>query len=132
MKKTHQVSNGASRCSYPRVVTAVATAAALFLAPAPRLQASSHSDAPLIKLDPQANLTDVYAFIRQRPTGERVLVVEVSVRPFSEPGDGSMYDAFSPDAIYSVVLSNPATGAESQRFDFQFSPSMRSVETTRT
>ena len=25
--------------------------------------AASHSDAPLIKQDPQANLTDVYAFI---------------------------------------------------------------------
>ena len=43
------------------------------------VRASSHSDAPLIKLDPQANLTDVYAFIRQRPNGERALVVEVAV-----------------------------------------------------
>jgi hypothetical protein len=84
--------------------------------------ASSHSDAPLIKLDPQANLTDVYAFIRTRPTGERVLVVEVSVRPFCEPGDGVMYDAFSPDARYSIHLTHPVTGVETQRFDFQFSP----------
>lgn len=84
--------------------------------------ASSHSDAPLIKLDPQANLTDVYAFIRQRPSGERVLVMEVSVRPFSEPGDGGEYDAFSDDARYSIHVTNPATGAELQRYDFQFSP----------
>ena len=27
------------------------------------MQAASHSDAPLIKQDPQANLTDVYAFV---------------------------------------------------------------------
>ena len=27
------------------------------------LQAASHSDAPLIKQDPQANITDVYAFV---------------------------------------------------------------------
>lgn len=84
--------------------------------------ASSHSDAPLIKLDPQANLTDVYAFIRTRPSGERVLVMEVSVRPFSEPGDGVMYDAFSDDARYSIHVTNPATGAELQRYDFKFSP----------
>jgi hypothetical protein len=82
---------------------------------------SSHSDAPLIKLDPQANLTDVYAFIRNGYTGEKSLVVEVSVRPFSEPGDGVMYDAFSPDARYSIHIANPTTGEEVQRYDFQFS-----------
>ena len=85
-------------------------------------QASSHSDAPLIKLDPQANLTDVYAFIRHRPSGQKVLVVEVSVRPLSEPGDGVMYDVFSDDARYSIHIANPATGAEVQRYDFRFSP----------
>ncbi len=96
--------------------------AAACLTPITQIQASSHSDAPLIKLDPQANLTDVYAFIRQRPTGERALVVEVAVRPFSEPGDGVMYDSFSPDALYSIHIANPTTGEEVQRYDFQFSP----------
>ncbi len=90
-------------------------------APLKTARASSHSDAPLIKLDPQTNLTDVYAFIRQRPTGDRALVVEVAVRPFSEPGDGLMYEAFSPDALYSIHIANPNTGAELQRYDFQFS-----------
>lgn len=85
-------------------------------------KASSHSDAPLIKLDPQANLTDVYAFIRNRPTGEKVLVVEVSVRPFSEPGDGGSYEAFSDDALYSIHIADPNTGAQLQRYDFKFSP----------
>ncbi len=85
-------------------------------------RASSHSDAPLIKLDPQANLTDVYAFRRNRPDGTPVLVVEVSVRPFSEPGDGVTYDSFSDDALYSIHIANPLTGAQVQRYDFKFSP----------
>lgn len=89
--------------------------------PVTTVRASSHSDAPLIKQDPQANLTDLYAFIRQRPTGERVLVVEVGVRPFSEPGDGLAYEAFSSDARYSIHITNPNTGAEVQRYDFKFS-----------
>lgn len=97
------------------VLTAAATLAG------PQAHASSHSDAPLIKQDPQANLTDVYAFIRQRPSGEKVLVVEVSVRPFSEPGDGVIYDRFADDAIYSIHIANPATGASLQRYDFRFS-----------
>ncbi|WP_309714222.1 DUF4331 domain-containing protein [Armatimonas sp.] len=92
-----------------------------FLVPQ-QAQASSHSDAPLSKLDPQTNLTDVYAFIRTRPGGERVLVCEVSVRPFSEPGDGVLYDAFASDARYSIHITNPTTGGEIQRYDFQFSP----------
>ncbi len=102
-----------------RWVGAVCALSAL-LAAAPSAVASSHSDAPLIKLDPQANLTDVYAFIRTRPGGEKVLVVEVNVRPFSEPGDGVMYEAFSPDALYSIHITDPTTGVESQRYDFQF------------
>ena len=97
-------------------------AGAASLLPLSSARASSHSDAPLIKLDPQTNLTDLYAFVRQRPSGERALVVEVLVHPFSEPGDGSMYDAFSSDALYSIHITDPNTGVEAQRYDFQFSP----------
>ena len=110
------------RFSFPTFLAGATIAAAAWLLVAPGAIASSHSDAPLIKLDPQANLTDVYAFIDQKPGGQKLLVVEVSVRPFSEPGDGVMYDAFSSDALYSVHLANPVTGEEVERYDFQFSP----------
>ncbi len=102
-------------------VTGALLAAATLLALPGGVQASSHSDAPLIKLDPQANLTDLYAFVRTRPTGERALVVEAHVHPFSEPGDGVMYEAFSSDALYSLHITDPVTGVELQRYDFQFS-----------
>ena len=105
-----------------KLVAGIALAATSLVALTPTSQASSHSDAPLIKLDPQANLTDVYAFVRTRASGERVLVVEVSVRPFSEPGDGGEYEAFSDDARYSIHIANPVSGADIQRYDFQFSP----------
>ncbi len=86
-------------------------------------QASSHSDAPLIKQDPQANLTDLYAFIGTKyndPT-VKVLNVLVSVRPFSEPGDGGIYERFADDARYSIHITDPVTGKETKRFDFNFS-----------
>jgi hypothetical protein len=62
----------------------------------PKPFASSHSDAPLIKLDPQANLTDVYAFVGEKYNSpfQIVLNVLVSVRPFSDPGDGVIYERF--------------------------------------
>ncbi len=80
--------------------------------------ASSHSDAPLIKQDPQANLTDVYAFIGAGNT----LNIVVDVRPFSEPGDGAIYDRFASDALYTINIANPATGALVLSYNFQFSP----------
>lgn len=88
--------------------------------------ASSHSDAPLIKQDPQANLTDVYAFIGEKYDSadgapQAVLNVIVSVRPFSDPGDGLIYERFADDALYSIHITNPTTGAETLRYDFQFS-----------
>ena len=118
-----------------RLLAGAAIAVSLCLSSTPSAQASSHSDAPLIKLDPQANLSDVYAFVRTRPSGERVLVVEVNVHPFMEPGDGLMFDAFSPDALYSIHIANPVTGAELQRYDFQFSavqPGAGSYKNTNT
>lgn len=85
--------------------------------------ASSHNDAPSIKLDPQANLTDVYAFIGTMygNPGVEVLNVVVNVRPFSEPGDGPHYERFDPAALYSIHITDPESGAETRRYDFRFS-----------
>jgi hypothetical protein len=89
----------------------------------PTALASNHSDAPLIKQDPQANLTDVYAFIGKRydDPSQKVLNVTMSFRPFSEPGDGAQYDRFADDARYSIHITDPKTGATKLRYDFIFS-----------
>ena len=110
-----------------RITTALALACLAGAAPSAVAENplfSSHSDAPQIKQDPQANLTDVYAFIGTRyddPT-EAVLNVVAHVRPFSEPGDGPHYDRFADDARYSIHITDPATGRETLRYDFRFSP----------
>jgi hypothetical protein len=104
----------------PRVA-AVLLALAPLAGPA---AAASHSDAPLIKQDPQANITDVFAFVGTKYTDPTVPVlnVVVQVRPFCEPGDGVIYDRFADDALYSINIADPATGAVKMRYDFQFSP----------
>jgi Domain of unknown function (DUF4331) len=91
---------------------------------APAVLASNHSDAPLIKQDPQANLTDVYAFIGTRYDNPsiKVLNVSMSFRPFSEPGDGAQYERFASDARYSIHITDPKTGVTRVRYDFAFSP----------
>jgi Domain of unknown function (DUF4331) len=90
----------------------------------PAALASNHSDAPLIKQDPQANLTDVYAFIGTRYDNPsiKVLNVSMSFRPFSEPGDGAIYERFASDARYSIHITDPETGVTRVRYDFAFSP----------
>lgn len=90
----------------------------------PTTHASSHSDAPLIKQDAQANLTDVYAFIGAKygAPDEQVLNVIVHVRPFSEPGDGPHHERFAPDALYSIHITDPTSGETTLRYDFRFSP----------
>ena len=86
--------------------------------------AASHSDAPLIKQDPQANITDVYTFVGSKydNPAQQVLNVVVAVRPFSEPGDGVIYDRFADDARYSIHITNPTTGETLIRYDYIFSP----------
>ncbi|HZW10818.1 MAG TPA: DUF4331 domain-containing protein [Phycisphaerales bacterium] len=96
-------------------------------APAPGAapaRVSSHNDAPLIKQDPQANLTDVYAFVGARydNPGQQVLNVVINVRPFSEPGDGPHFERFAPDALYSIHITDPMSAETVVRYDFTFSP----------
>ena len=95
----------------------------LLLLPAAEAGAASHSDAPLVKQDPQVNLTDVYTFIgtKYNNPGQKVLNVIVHVRPFSEPGDGAIYDRFADDARYSIHITHPSTGRTNIRYDFRFS-----------
>lgn len=92
----------------------------LFTLPA---YASSHSDAPLSKQDPQTNLTDVYAFVGNKYNGAgQVLNVIINVHPFCEPGDGIIYDRFADDAQYSINVTDPSTGVIIYTYNFRFSP----------
>ena len=69
----------------PRVSRAPARAVILLAAASAPAWAASHSDAPLSKQDPQANLTDVYAFIGTKydDPSAKVLNVIAHLRPFS-------------------------------------------------
>jgi hypothetical protein len=110
--------------SFPARPAHFFTAACIFLLAGTALFGSSHSDAPLIKQDPQANLTDVYAFVgtSYRDASKKVLNVVVNVHPFSEPGDGVMYERFADDALFTINIADPNTGALIESYNFRFSP----------
>ncbi len=94
---------------------------ALAILPHAKLMAASHSDAALIKQDPQANITDVYSFVGADGNGGKVLNVIVHVRPFSEPGDGLIYERFADDALYSIHIAEPSSGQTRLTYNFRFS-----------
>ena len=108
----------------PRRILKGATACCALFSLAGSLVASSHSDAPLIKQDPQANLTDVYAFIgtKYNDASTKMLNIVVNVHPFSEPGDGGTYERFADDALFSINIADPNTGALLTTYNFRYSP----------
>ncbi len=117
-----------------RIRAGAIAASAAVAALAVDVLASSHSDSPLTKQDPQTNLTDVYAFVGSKydDPGELVLNVIVAVRPFSEPGDGPTHDRFADDARYSIHITDPDSGATRIRYDFEFSDVTKGLKNKNT
>lgn len=58
-------------------------AAAVLALSAALVWGASHSDAPLISLDPQANITDVYAFVGTKYDAPATNVLNVVVQVFN-------------------------------------------------
>lgn len=87
---------------------------------APSVLASSHMDAPLITLDPAANTTDVYAFVRNA-AGQKVLVTALGVYPHQEPGIGPNKYNFDDNVLYEIHLATGDDVAEGKpTFSYQF------------
>jgi hypothetical protein len=84
------------------------------------VMASSHMDAPLITLDPAANTTDVYAFVRMA-AGQKVLVTALGVYPHEEPGIGPNKYNFDDNVLYEIhVATGDDLAAGKPTFSYQF------------
>ncbi|MBK7999987.1 MAG: DUF4331 domain-containing protein [Verrucomicrobia bacterium] len=100
------------------VLLAGAMAGPAFIAPS--ALASSHMDAPLITLDPAANTTDVYAFVRNA-AGQKVLVTALGVYPHQEPGIGPNNYNFDDNVLYEIHVATGDDVAEGKpTFSYQF------------
>jgi len=103
---------------------------ALALLPAPE-RASSHMDAPLITLDPAANTTDVYAFLRS-VNGAKVLETALAVYPFEEPGIGPNKYNFDDNVLYEIHVSTAsdlALGRPTFSYQFRFTTTFKNQAT---
>lgn len=109
-------------------------AGAAYLALAGGADAASHREAPLIAMDPSADITDVYAFASYdatnlgRPSQDRRLTLIMNVIPGQDPADGPNYFAFGDDVLYEIHVDNDADGkAEDVIYQFRFKTENRPI-----
>ena len=94
--------------------------------------ASSHMDAPLITLDPAANTTDVYAFVRPDQNGNKSLVLALSVYPHENPGVGPNKYNFDDTVRYDLHVAlgrDVAAGRPTITYRFEFRTAFKNTRT---
>lgn len=117
-----------------RHLTLAAVAGVAQLALAGAALAASHREAPLIAMDPSADITDTYAFVSYdatnlaRPSQDRRLTLIMNVIPGQDPADGPNYFAFGDDVLYQLHVDNDADGkAEDVVYEFRFKTENRPI-----
>src|SRR5437899_3057238 len=97
-------------------------------------RAASHREAPLMALDPAADLTDVYAFVSYdaanlaRSAADRRVTFIMNVIPGQDPADGPNYFNFDDEVAYRLNIDNDQDGkAEDIVYEFRFKTETRPV-----
>src|SRR5207237_150731 len=113
---------------------AMALAAALTRGNGPSsANAASHREAPLIALDPPADITDFFMFRSYEPGNEDKVVLIMDVIPGEEPSSGPNYWNFVPNVTYSFNIDNNGDGvANDIRFNFRFKTQIRGLPRSLT
>jgi hypothetical protein len=90
--------------------------------------AASHREAPLISLDPTADISDFFMFRSYEPHQEDNIVLIMDVIPGEEPSSGPNYWNFDPSVLYTFNIDNDKDGdADDIRFEFRFKTEFRGV-----
>src|SRR5688572_22144270 len=112
-----------------------AVALAAFALGAQPSRAASHREAPLMTLDPGADISDVYAFTSYdaanlaRPAEDRAVTLIMNVVPSQEPSSGPNYFAFDDNVLYQLHVDNDRDGAaEDLVYEFQFETETRTPD----
>jgi hypothetical protein len=103
------------------VVVGLAVAVALVRGPGPdAAKAASHREAPLISLDPTADITDFFMFRSYEPGRDGNVVLAMDVIPGETPSSGPNYYNLDPNVAYTFNVDNNADGkAEDVQFEIR-------------
>src|SRR5688500_19451089 len=100
-------------------------AALLLATSAPITWAASHREAPLIALDPTADITDVYAFRSWEDPNKAVFIMNVI--PSQVPASGPNFFNFDDDVLYALHFDlNADANADDATVEFRFRTEIRS------
>lgn len=80
--------------------------------------AASHREAPLISGDPNADNTDLYAFVS--PDDPNSLTIIANYIPFQEPAGGPNFFPFDDTVRYEIHVDNNGDARTDVRYDFRF------------
>ena len=90
-------------------------------------RASSHREAPLISSDPQADTTDVYAFVS--PDAPDSVTLISSWIPFEDPAGGPNFYRFGDNVLYELKVDNNGDAVEDITYQFRFTSQTRNPNT---
>jgi hypothetical protein len=81
-------------------------------------RASSHREAPLISGDPQADTTDVFAFLS--PDAPDMVTLIASYSPFEDPAGGPNFFRFGDSVLYEIKIDNNGDAVEDITYQLRF------------
>lgn len=93
----------------------------------PQATASSHREAPLIATDPEADSTDVYAFVS--PDRPDTVTIVSNYNPLEAPDGGPNFYKFGDDVTYRINIDNDGDAEPDITYDFRFSTATRNPNT---
>src|SRR5918995_7257788 len=115
------------KLSYTTFVGLMVLALVVGLAPS-ATQAASHREAPLISMDPTADITDFFMFRSYEAGMDDKIVLIMDVIRAEEPSAGPNYYNFDPTVLYTFNIDNNMDGrADDVRFEFEFKTEIRGV-----
>lgn len=90
--------------------------------------AASHREAPMISMDPTADITDFFMFRSYEAGQEDKIVLIMDVIPGEEPSAGPNYYNFDPTVLYAINIDNDKDGeADDVRFEIRFKNEYRGI-----
>jgi hypothetical protein len=105
----------------------LAVVAGAFGAASPAARASSHREAPLISLDPQADNTDLYAF--RSPDKPDTVTIVANYIPLEEPNGGPNFISFGDDVRYEIHIDNDGDARPDFSYRFEFETKLQNPNT---
>lgn len=104
----------------PIALVALLVAIAVLLAPARRLDAADHGDAPLTAHDLGADLNDIFMFLD--PNDNKRLILIMTVHGFIVPGENGNFGIFDPAIRYRFEFDTTGDAKPDGDIDVRFSP----------